>query len=172
MIRMRARKGIGKGEHTFAENEELLALACCDLAKDGEQVKWVAEGVLAHQAAGVSTAWVEVAQERGVVLLKWLPCLLGVGALRIYVVGDYKLDHGLSTSIRVGGADWAVLRDWDHVLPFCGIAVNGRGGGEDDIWDRVFLHAAQEDYCAVDVNTVVFERLLRGLADGLGGMLA
>lgn len=156
------------GGRTFAENEELLALACCDLAEDGKQVKWVAERVLAHQAARVGTTWVEVAQERGIVLLVWLSCLLGVGALRIDEVGDYKLDGGLGAAVWVGGADRAVLRDRDHVFPFRGVSVDGSGGGEDDVWDGVLGHAAKEDDSAVDVYAVVFEGLLGGLADGLG----
>lgn len=159
----------GRGRRTFTENEELLALACCDLAEDGEEVKWVAERVLAHQAAGVSTTWVEVAQERSVVLLIWLPSLLGVGALRVYEIGDDELDGGLGAAVWVGGADWAVLRNGDHVFPFCGVAVDGGGGGEDNVRDGVLLHAAKEDDGAVDVYAVVFEGLLRGLADGLGG---
>lgn len=116
----------------------------------------------------MSTTWVEVAQERGVVLLIWLPCLLGVGALRICVIGDDELDHGLGAAVRVGGADGAVLGDGDHVLPFCGVAVDGGRGGEDDVRDVVFGHAAQEDNGSIDVYAVVFEGLLRGLADSLG----
>lgn len=159
------------GVRTFAENKELLALACCNLAEDGEQVKWVAERVLAHQAAGVGTTWVEVAEERSVVLLVWLSCLLGVVALRIYVIGDDELDGGLGAAVWVGGADGAVLRDGDHVLPFCGVAVDGGGGGEDYVRDGVLGHAAQKYDSAIDVYAVVFEGLLRGLADSLGGML-
>ena len=117
----------------------------------------------------MGTTWVEIAQKRGVVLLIWLSSLLSVVALRIYVVCDNTLDHGLGAAVWVGGADGAVLRDGDHVLPFCGVAVDGGGGGEDDVRDGVFSHTAQENDGAIDVHAVIFERLLGGLADGLGG---
>lgn len=120
----------------------------------------------------MGTTWVEVAEECSVVLLVWPTCLLGVVALRIYVVGDDKLDGGLGAAVWVGGTDGTVFWDGDHVLPFCGVAVDGGRGGEDYVRDGILVHAAQENDGAIDVYAVVFEGLLRGLADSLGGMLA
>lgn len=118
----------------------------------------------------MSTTRVEVAQERGVVLLIWFPCLLGVGSLRICVISDDELNGGLGAAVRVGGADGTVLGDGNHVLPFCGVTVDGSGGGENDVRDGVFGHASQENNGSIDVYAVVFEGLLRGLADSLGGV--
>ena len=163
------KKNEGRKLRTIAENEQLLALAGRDLAEEGEQVEGVAEGVLAHEAAGVGAAWVEVAEQGGVVLLEGLAGLLGVGALGVDEVGDDVLDHGLGAAVGVGGADGAVLGDGDHVLPLRGVAIDGGRGGEDDVGHVVLRHAAEEDDGAVDVDAVVFEGLDGGLADGLKG---
>ena len=54
-----------------------------------------------------------------------------------------------------------------HVRESGGIAIDGRRRGEDDIGDVVLAHRAQERDRAADVDAVVFERYLAGLADGL-----
>jgi hypothetical protein len=72
----------------------------------------------------------------------------------------------------VGGTERALFGDGDHVGEAGGIAVDGCGGGEDDVGHVVLLHAAQQAEGAEDVDAVVLERDLAGLADGLVLLLA
>ena len=110
---------------------------------------------------------VEVSQQCPIVLLVWLPRLLRVVALRIDVIRDDQFDRGLCATVWVCGADWAVLRDGDHVLPLRRVAVHGCRGGEDDVGDVVLVHAAEEDDGAIDVDAVVFEGLHGRFSNGL-----
>lgn len=96
-----------------------------------------------------------------------LAILLCLAALGVDVVGDHSLDAELCVSIRVGRAERALFGDGNHVGEAGGIAVDGRGGREDDVGDVVFGHAAKEAERAKDVDAVVFERDLARLADGL-----
>ncbi|KAJ6444934.1 LOW QUALITY PROTEIN: putative quinone oxidoreductase [Purpureocillium lavendulum] len=152
---------------TFAKDEQLVAVARGHLAQQGQQVVGHALGVLAHDAAGVRAAGVEVAQQGAVPLVVGLASLLQVVALGLDEVGDDVLDHRLCAAVRVGRADGAVLGDGDHVGEAGGIAVDGRRGGEDDVGDVVALHGAEEGDAAADVDAVVLERDLTRLADGL-----
>lgn len=61
---------------TLSIDQELLALACGNLSQQGKQVERNALGILAHDAAGVGTAGVEVAQQSAVPLLERLALLL------------------------------------------------------------------------------------------------
>jgi hypothetical protein len=87
--------------------------------------------------------------------------------LRIYVVNNNRLDHALRASVWVGGTNWALFGNWDHARVFGGVTVYGGGGGEDDVVDIVLLHAAEEGNSSTNIDTVVFERYLGGLANGL-----
>ena len=154
---------------TVSEDEELLPLARGHLAEQRQQVVRHALGVLAHDAAGVGAARVEVPQQAGVPLLEGLPRLAQVVALGLDVVGDDHLVDGLGAAVGVRWADGAALGDGDHVREARGVAVDGGGRGEDDVGDVVLGHGAQERHGAADVDAVVLEGDLAGLADGLTG---
>lgn len=117
----------------------------------------------------MSASGVEVTQQSGVPLLSLLGlALLGeVIALSVDEVGDRSLDGELGVSVRVGGTERALFGDGDHVGETSGVAVDGGGAGEDDVVDIVLLHGAEEVDGAVDVDEVVVEGFLAGLADGL-----
>lgn len=155
--------------HTITEDHQLLALASGDLGKQGEQVVGDTLGVLAHDTAGVGTGGVEVAEQSTVPLLGLglVAGLGGVVALGIDQVGDGGLDSELGVAVGVGGAQRAVLGDGDHVGEAGGITVDGGGAGEDNVGDIVLDHGAQEVDGAVDVDQVVVQGLLAGLANGL-----
>lgn len=152
---------------TLAVDQELLALACGNLSQQGEQVERNALRILAHDAAGVGTAGVEVAQQSAVPLLERLALLLQVVALSVDVVGDDVLNHGLGTAVGVGRANGAVLGDGDHVGESSRIAVDGGGGGEDDVGDIVAGHGLEEGNAAANIDAVVLERDHGRLSDGL-----
>ena len=152
---------------TLAEDQELLALASGNLSEQGEQVEGDALGVLAHDAARVGATGVEVAEVGTVPLLVRLAGLLEVVALGVDVVGNDILDDGLGAAVGVGWADGAVLGDGDHVGDTSSVAVDGGGGGEDDVGDVVTLHGAQQGDATTNVDAVVLEGDLARLANGL-----
>lgn len=115
----------------------------------------------------MSTAGVEVTEQGTVPLLERLASLLIVASLSVDEVGDDVLNHGLGAAVGVGRADWAVLGDGDHVGDAGSIAVDGGGGGEDNVVDVVALHGAEEGDAATDIDAVVLEGDLAGLADSL-----
>ena len=110
---------------------------------------------------------IEVSQQRSIPLLKRLIRLLGITSLCIYEVCDDQLDCALRASVGIRRADGTMFRDGNHVWYARGIAVDGCGGGEDDIVYIVLLHAAQEGDSAADINAVVFERDLARLSNSL-----
>jgi hypothetical protein len=97
----------------------------------------------------------------------WLSCLLQVVALSVDAISDDQLDCALSSSVWISWADWAVFRDGNHVWHTGRIAVDGRGGGEDDVGDIVLLHAAKEGDGSTNIDTIVFEGDFGGFAYGL-----
>lgn len=115
---------------------------------------------------------VEVSQQRAIVFLIWLARLLRIVALRIDVIRDDQFDGRLGAAVWIRGANRAVLWDGDHVLPFCRVAVHCRGGGEDDVWDVILVHAAEEDDGAIDIDAVVFEGFLGRFSNCLQNLLA
>lgn len=115
----------------------------------------------------MGTAGVEVSQKGTVPLLVLLTSLLQVVALSVDKVGDDVLNHGLGAAVGVGRPNGAMLGDRDHVGEAGGIAVDGGGGGEDDVVDVVALHGAEKSDAAADIDTVVLEGNLAGLADSL-----
>ena len=107
---------------------------------------------------------VEVTQEGSVPVVAGLAGSLGEEALGGDVVDDEVFDGGFGAAVGVGWADGAVFGDGDHVREAGGVAVNGRGGGEDDIGDVVLGHGGEEVDGAVDIGAVVFERLFAGFS--------
>lgn len=144
------------GGPTVAEYEQFLALPDRHLGEQGEQVVRDALRVFAHDAAGVRARGVEIPEEGGVPVLGGFPGLLEVGALGFDVVGDAGFDGGFGAAVGVGGADGAGFGDGDHVFEAGGVAVDGGGGGEDDVGDVVAGHGGEEADGAVDVGAVVF----------------
>jgi hypothetical protein len=156
---------------TIAEHKELLTLTSGDLSKERQKVEGNTLRVLTHDASGVSTARVEVSQQSTVPLLELLTSLLQVVALSIDEVADNILDHGLGAAVCVGRSNGAVLGNGNHVRESGSIAVNGSGGGENDVVNVVALHGAEERNAAADVDTVVLERDFARLADSLEAVL-
>ena len=114
-------------------------------------------------------ARVEVPEQSAIPLVVRLPGLFVVAALGLDVVRDDRLDHDLCLAICVCGANRALLWNGNHVGDAGGIAVDGGGRGEDDVGDIVLLHAAQQRDAAADIDAVVLERDVAGLADSLEG---
>lgn len=85
---------------------------------------------------------VEVAEESCVPLVALLTLFSGVVPLCVDVVCDDLLIEELCVAVGVCGTERAVLWDGDHVLEAGGIAVDGGGGGEDDVGDVVLGHGA------------------------------
>lgn len=115
----------------------------------------------------MATSGVEVSQESSVELIAALASLLRLSALCVDVVGDHGLNTKLGVSVWVGGTKRALLRNGNHVGEACGIAVNSRGGREDNVGHVVLLHAAQQAEGAEDVDAVVLERDFARLSDSL-----
>lgn len=157
------------GKRTVTEDHQLLALAGGDLSEQREQVVGDTLGVLTHDAGGVGTSGVEVTEQGTVPLLGLglVAGLDGVVALSVDHVGDGGLNGELGVAVGVGGAQRALLGDGDHVGEAGGIAVDSRGAGENNVGDVVADHRAQKVDGAVDVDHVVVQGLLAGLADGL-----
>lgn len=154
-----------------AEDEQLLALAGGDLRQQREQVVGHARGVFAHDAARVRPGRVEVSEQAGVPLLgrTAVAGLLGFGALGGNVVGDHELGGELGVSVGVSGSQGAFFRDGDHAGDAGGVAVDGGGGGVDDVGDIVAGGGAQEVEGAVDIDAVVVQGDLAGFPYGLEG---
>lgn len=89
--------------------------------------------------------------------------------LRVNEVRNHGLDGELGVAVWVGWTQWALFWDWNHVWEAGRIAVDGRGGGEDDVGDIVLLHASEQAESAVDVDVVVVERDLGALSHRLQG---
>jgi len=83
------------------------------------------------------------------------------------MVRDHRLDGELCVAVWVGRAKRALFGDGDHALEAGRVAVDGRGGGEDDVGDVVLLHRSQEAEGAEDVDAVVLERDLAGFTNSL-----
>ena len=163
------RAGNEGGNRTIAEDEQLLALASGNLSEQGEKVVRDTLGILAHDTAGVSTSGVEVTEQSTVPLLG-LGLVTGLGgivALSVDNVGDGGLNGELGVSVGVGRAQRTLLRNGDHVGETSGITVDGGRAGEDDVGDIVADHGAEQVDGAVDVDQVVVQGLLAGLANSL-----
>jgi hypothetical protein len=62
-----------------------------------------------------------------------------------------------------------VFGDGDHVGEAGCVAVDGGGGGEDDVGDVVLDHGGEQGDGAADVDLIVGKRDLARLANGLVG---
>jgi len=153
---------------TVAKHEQLISFANRDLREQREQVVGHALRVFAHDAAGVRAGGVEVAQQGGVPVVAGFACFLGVVALGFDVVADEIFDGGFGPAVGVGGADGAGFGNGDHVWKAGGVAVDGGGGGEDDVGDVVFGHGGEKVDGAVDIGAVVFQGDFTGFSYCLG----
>lgn len=115
----------------------------------------------------MGAAGVEVSEQSAVPGLVGLALLLQVVSLGVDEVGNGGLNGGLGVAVGVGGPNGAILGDGDHVGEAGGVAVNGGGGGEDNVVDIVALHGAEEGDTSADIDAVVVERSHARLADGL-----
>jgi hypothetical protein len=83
-------------------------------------------------------------------------------------VGDAKVFddafcHEFGAAVRVElGAEGVGFVDGDCLW----VAVDGGGGGEDNVSDAAFVHAFEEDHGALDVDVVVTEWDRDGFRDG------
>jgi hypothetical protein len=139
------------------------------LSQQGQQVEGNALGIFAHDAAGVCSGGVEVAQKSTVPLGAARALLLCILALSLDVGADQFFNSILCVSVRVGGAQWAVFGNGNHALEACGIAVDGGRGREDNVGDIVAGHGLQKGDGTADVDAPVLERDLARLADSLQG---
>jgi len=156
------------GRLTIAKYEQLFAIPRCNLAEKGKKVVRNALGILAHEAAGMRAAGVEVPKQRAVPLLIRLAGLLALASPRLDMVRDDLLNHDLGPAVRVGGTDRAVLWDGDHVGDSGGVAVDGSRRRKDNVCDIVPLHRAQQRDAAADVDAIVLEGNLARFANSLG----
>ena len=74
------------------------------------------------------------------------------------MVGNAELDGRFGVAIGISGADGAFFGDGYHVGKAGCVAVDGGGGGENNIGDVVPGHGAKEADGSVDIDTVVFKR--------------
>lgn len=110
---------------------------------------------------------VEVAQQCRVPVLSRLALRLEVVALGFDMIGDAGFDGGLCAAIGIGGTDGAFFGDGDHVGETSRVAIDGGGGGEDDVGNIVLCHGGEEADGAVDIGAIVLQRDLTRLADCL-----
>ncbi|GKT45248.1 uncharacterized protein ColSpa_05429 [Colletotrichum spaethianum] len=165
--------------HTVTENEQLLALARRDLAKQRQQVVRDTLGVLAHEAGRVSTAGVEVSQESAVEVLKGLAGLLELVALGLDVVGDDLLDKGLVFAEEHGRAEEGVYLEGGEVDDAVDLGVLLEDGIEAGLVGNVDLvevgALAAQELDAVDgdlgrvVEAVDNDHIVAVLEQGEGG---
>ena len=85
------------------------------------------------------------------------------------MVRDAVLRGDLCVAIGICWAKGTFLGDGYHVGEAGGIAVDGCGGGEDDVVDVVAGHGAQEAESAVDISVPVVQRAFAGFANCLRG---
>ena len=113
---------------------------------------------------------IEVTEQSTIPMRRVFPFLFEIVALGFNMIGDDHFIGGFGTAVRIGGADWAVFWDRDHVRKTCCVAINGGGRREDDVGDVMLGHAAEQAYRTVDIGAVVFKGYLAGLADCLVGV--
>lgn len=118
------------------------------------------------------SARVEVSQQRAIPPLHWFALLLCLCALSFDVIRDNRLNHALRATIRVRRPNWAVLGDGYHVWYSGRIAIDGRGGGEDDVGDIVLDHAPEQIDGSTNIDTVVLDWDFGGFANSLEGSVA
>lgn len=110
---------------------------------------------------------VEVAQQARIPVVERLTGLLQVVSLRLDVVGDDHLNDRLGATIGIRGANGTRLGDRNHVGEAGGVAIYRGRGGEDNVGDVVLRHGAKKGDGAADIDAIVLEGDLSGLANGL-----
>ena len=136
-----------------AKNMKLREFAGGDFHNVRHEVVRDAVGVLAEETGDVVADGIEVAKGDDVEL--------GVGHAKIFQ--DF-FDHVFGFAVGVGELD-ASRKGFDALLDTL-VAVNGGGGGENELLDAVGLHRLEEVEGAGDVVVVVLERLFDGFGDG------
>ena len=136
-----------------AKDMKLRELAGGDFHDVGHEVIWDAVGVLAEETGDVVADGIEVAKGDDI--------KLGVGYAEVFQ--DF-FDHVFSLAVWVGELDTS-RKGFDALLDTL-VAVNGGGGGENELLHIVGLHRLEEVEGAGDVVVVVLERLFDGFGDG------
>ena len=135
----------------IAEYVDALALAGSYLRDVREKVVRDALGIFADEAARVCADRVEIAEQHD------LPLVVAPPDIR-----EDPLLHGFRCAVRICGlAERAFLGDRDESR----IAVDCSGRRENDLLYAVLPHDITQDQCGFDVVVIIFDRLLRGLAD-------
>lgn len=83
------------------------------------------------------------------------------------MVGDAHLDGGLGASVGIRRSDRTFFGNRYHVGKAGRVAVDGSGGGKDDVRNIVLGHRAQKADGTVNIDTVVFEGNLCRFSDSL-----
>ena len=137
-----------------AEDRELLEAPDRDLRDVGHQVVRDSGRILAHEAALVRADGVEVAQQQEV------PGRIG-GGHRAHDLLEPELGGAVGVHRRERG------RLPEREVRRVGVAVDRRGGGEDEVAHLVPPQLVQQHERPSDVVLVVLPGLRDGLADGL-----
>lgn len=122
----------------------------------------------------MSTRRVEVSKETSIPHVGFLSNYVrrvfkSIGALGRDMVGYHVLHGGFGIAIGICGTDWALFRNGDHVGKAGCVAVDGRGGGEDDVGNIVAGHGTEETEGTVDIDMVIIEGSFTRFTDGLKG---
>lgn len=111
---------------------------------------------------------VKIAKDGGIPVVVSLSFLLQLVALRLDMIGDDRFNGGFGATIGICGTNRAMFWNGDHVGKASCIAIDGSGGGEDNVGNVVLGHGAEKTDSAVDIGAIIFERNLARLADCLG----
>ena len=136
-----------------AKNMKLREFAGGDFHDVRHEVVRDAVGVLAEETGDVVADGIEVAKGDDI--------KFRVGYAKVFQ--DF-FDHVFSLAVGVGKLDTSG-KGFDALLDTL-VAVNGGGGGENELFHTVRLHRLEEVEGAGDVVVVVLERLFDGFGDG------
>ena len=136
-----------------AEDRQLFQLSCCHATDVWHQVIGNSIGIISQQAGLVGTNGIEIPQQDS--------AEVRVGS---YIVRQNPLNHHLRPAIGRRGLDGG------HLF-FVGMGIVGAvdrgGGGEDELFAAEFLHNLQQCHGAVQVVSVILQRLFHALTHGL-----
>ena len=136
-----------------AKNMKLREFAGGDFHDVRHEVVWDAVGVLTEETGDVVADGIEITKGDNIEL--------GVGYAKVFQ--DF-FDHVFGLAVGVGKLD-ASRKGFDALLDTL-VAVNGGGGGENELLHIVGLHRVEEVEGAGDIVVVVFEWLFDGFGDG------
>ena len=138
-----------------AEDGQFLQLSRSHTADVGHQVIGNAVGVVPQQTGFMGTDGVKVAQQHGTEI-----------RMGRHIVGKDPLNHHLGPAVGAGGLDGRHL-----FLIRMGVvgAIDRCGGGEDKLLATELLHHFQQRHGAVQIVTVVLQRLFHTLTHRLKG---